>query len=670
MASMVDRDARTRAARARAPRRPASLTRTRTLDALPDTLDFRDLLYTPTLVEVPTTVPLESYLLAGVPILDQGQEGACTGFGLATVANFLHRVRRQEPDLESVSPRMFYEMAKRYDEWPGEEYAGSSARGAMKGWHKHGVCREVDWPYSTAGRVDRELTHERAIRACDRPLGAYYRVNHKDIVAMHSALAETRILYATASVHEGWQQVGPDGLIPFSPTSIGGHAFAIVAYDRTGFWIQNSWGSDWGRGGFCQISYDDWLLNGTDVWVARLGAPVSLRNAAAQAVGKSAAAGQTATYSFSELRPHIISIGNDGLLRAGGTFGTSRDDVRRIFASDFERITQGWTTKRLLLYAHGGLTDEASAIQRLADLRASLLDAQVYPISFIWKTDFWSTVTSILHDAIRRRRPEGVLDSTKDFMLERLDDALEPIARGLGGKLLWDEMKANALASTTAARGGARFVLDQLAALAEEQEDLEIHLAGHSAGSIFLAPFLRRLTARGPAGLGQTVSSCTLWAPAATVDLFTECYVPAIASGAVKRFALFTLDDRTERDDHCANIYHKSLLYLVSNAFEARPRIPLVRDGVPIVGMEKFVRGDAALARLFRRRNAEWVLSPNAVREGDPAAARARRHGDFDDDEPTLRATLARILAARSQSTEFTFHRSAASASSLRRALA
>ena len=35
---------------------------------------------------------------------------------------------------------MFYELAKLYDEWPGQDYEGSSCRGALKGWHKHGVC--------------------------------------------------------------------------------------------------------------------------------------------------------------------------------------------------------------------------------------------------------------------------------------------------------------------------------------------------------------------------------------------------------------------------------------------------------------------------------------------------------------------------------------------------
>jgi hypothetical protein len=37
---------------------------------------------------------------------------------------------------------MLYSMARRYDEFAGQPGvdSGSSLRGAMKGWYKHGVC--------------------------------------------------------------------------------------------------------------------------------------------------------------------------------------------------------------------------------------------------------------------------------------------------------------------------------------------------------------------------------------------------------------------------------------------------------------------------------------------------------------------------------------------------
>ena len=141
----------------------------RVLDARPDTLDFRDLMYVPTLIEVPTHVPLGDYMDHGVPILDQGSEGACTGFGLATVANYLLLRRRVVPDNVPVSPRMFYELARRYDEWPGENYSGSSARGAMKGWHKHGVCSEAAFPYKPGEKERPARPHRRAHLRCPAP---------------------------------------------------------------------------------------------------------------------------------------------------------------------------------------------------------------------------------------------------------------------------------------------------------------------------------------------------------------------------------------------------------------------------------------------------------------------------------------------------------------------
>jgi hypothetical protein len=135
-------------------KKPPKAKRTRrTFDARPDTMDFRDRMFVPTLVEVPSRKPLELYRKIKPPILDQGSEGACTGFGLAAMANYLLRIRAVVRDKTPVSPRMLYEMAKRYDEWTGEDYEGSSARGAMKGWHKHGVCSEKAWSYQSDGRL-------------------------------------------------------------------------------------------------------------------------------------------------------------------------------------------------------------------------------------------------------------------------------------------------------------------------------------------------------------------------------------------------------------------------------------------------------------------------------------------------------------------------------------
>lgn len=611
----------------------------------PDTLDFRDLMYTPTLIEVPTHIPLGDYLEHNVPILNQGSEGACTGFGLATVANFLLLRRRVVPDNVPVSPRMLYDLARRYDEWPGENYSGSSARGAVKGWHKHGICAEALYPYKP-GKADRKgLTEERVSDSARRPLGAYFRVNHKDLVAMHAAIAEVGALYATATVHEGWSDVGPDGLIVQSDKITGGHAFAIVAYDDQGFWLQNSWGPTWGLRGFARVTYDDWLANGTDVWVARLGAPVTLRAKQSAASAHATTANESVAYAFADLRPHIVSVGNDGELKAGGDYGSTPEELGRIFEQDIPLATERWKKLRVLLYAHGGLVSEKAAVQRLAEYRSELLKAEVYPLAFIWRTDYWTTFSNILKDAVSRRRPEGALDATKDFMLDRLDDALEPLARALSGKAAWSEMKENALRAANPGCASA-MVADHLKRLAKAAakngQSLEIHLVGHSAGSILHAPMVKLLAAR-----GLPIETCTLWAPACTVKLFKQFYVPAMESKALRKLTVYALKDKTERDDDCAKIYNKSLLYLVSNAFEDEVRIPLFRDGVPILGMEKAF--DEELRKIFNANGAELVLTPNTEPDDSLSASEAMHHGDFDDDRKTVMSTFRRIAAGASK---------------------
>jgi len=513
----------------------------------------------------------------------------------------------------------------------------------MKGWHKHGIAAQRLWAEHNS------ITPLVAADAAKRPLGAYYRVNHKDLVAMHSAIAEVGVLYASATVHSGWDKVKSNGIIVKEDEILGGHAFAIVAYDENGLWIQNSWGPDWGKNGFARVSYDDWLANGTDVWVARLGAPVITESEETVSIRHSALTSYTDAQSNYELRRHIISLGNDGVLNPSGAYGTSKQEVDHIFDDYIPAVAKKWRRKRILLYAHGGLVDEASAVQRLADYLPALLQAEVYPVSFIWRSDYWSTMKFMLQDAVRRRRPEGVLDAAKDFMLDRLDDVLEPVARTFTGKAQWDEMKENAMRATNGPNGGARYAAQCLMGFLSKNPGAEVHVVGHSAGSIFHAPLVKLLASKNIA-----IKTCTLWAPACTVKLFREAYMPAIQNGTINKLAIYTLKDNIEEDDNCGGIYHKSLLYLVSNAFEDRAHIPLFSDGEPILGMAKFLSKEI---KAIQKGNCqvEWIMSP------DEGTATALHHGDFDDDKPTVGSTLRRICDDAEVGDRFSFKRSASS---------
>lgn len=596
------------------------------LNARPDTIDFRDCMYTPTLVNVPSVRTVDDFRKAEVEIRNQGQEGACTGFALAVVADYLLHTRRPRKESGKVSAHMLYAMARRYDEWPGEGYDGSSARGAMKGWFQHGVCTDALWPAANDGAATMQ---ERSADAIGRPLGAYYRVNHSDLVAMHAAIAEVGVLYATSQVHDGWSDVGADGVIRLSESIIGAHAYAIVGYDSEGFWLQNSWGEEWGDGGFGRISYADWLRNGTDVWVGRLGVPLKLDRAALSSTAQlsGARAGAMDEVDTHLLRPHVISLGNNGQFDQHGRFGNSLADIARILDEDFNRITADWPTRRLMLYAHGGLHSEADAIEHIKHFREAFLAQQIYPLSIIWHADLASTVGNLIKDSLQKRRPEAFLGGAKDFLLDRIDDTIEPLARNIGIKTLWEEMKQNARMASTTADGGLHQILDLL------PQNAELHLVGHSAGAILHAHLADALAKK-----QRQVESCTLWAPACTVALFNSTYVPLLNEGRIAHMNLFVLSDKAERDDNCAEVYHKSLLYLISNALERTPHIPLRQDGEPLLGLERYLEGlQASLPESL-----ELVVAPN--RQEDRLGSQAKHHGDFDDDPATIRATLMRIL--------------------------
>jgi hypothetical protein len=148
-------------------------------------------------------------------------------------------------------------------------------------------------------------------------------------------------------------------------------------------------------------------------------------------------------------------------------------------------------------------------------------------------------------------------------------------------------------------------------------------------------------------GHDLTLATCTLWAPACTMLLFESAYLPAIQNKRIRDFALYTLTDKAEQDDHCARIYNKSLLYLVSHAFEKRARVPIFRpEGEAILGMAKFIDQHAALQALLKQKRIHWAQSPNAIPVGEIGAARATEHGGFDDDKATVQSTLLRVLGA------------------------
>jgi len=346
--------------------------------------------------------------------------------------------------------------------------------------------------------------------------------------------------------------------------------------------------------------------------------------------------------TLSRLRAHVVNL-TEGRFSAEGRYTSTAEDVTAIFAEHLQR----WAREslptgepvRIVLWAHGGLVGEKDGLLGAAHATSWWLRNNVYPISFVWETGLFETIGQMISGP-----------RTRDLADYTSDPILEVTARLAGGRHIWGGMKhsaerafdrpGSAAARATGGFGGGYFALERLreacAALARSGRRLELHALGHSAGSIFHSHLI---PAANEVGV-PAFKSLLLLAPAITTEAFKTLLMPHIGSGEqVERTAMFTMRRDLERADRCA-VYRKSLLYLVSKAFEER--VP-----TPILGLEEDIRRDGELMSLFGlgspSARGEIVWSESESDEGTHAS-QARTHGGFDNDVPTMNSLLRRIL--------------------------
>ena len=610
-------------------------------NVVPDRLDLRDRLYMPPVAVVPD---LALDRKANIPVLDQGQTNACTGFALASVVYHLqHTAKRKRVH---VSPFMLYSMARRYDEFPGDPDidTGSSLRGAMKGWYKYGACSDKLWPSETMpASQGRKSADDWWLDAVQRPLGAYYRVDTRSVTDMHVALNEIGILYASAVCHSGWTEgftntahsKGRYWIMPRRKAGLsdGGHAFAIIGYNQDGFIVHNSWGLGWATKGRAVLTYEDWLDHAMDCWVAQMGVVTEQHLEIAHSKTLRLDAGKVQLASESSLRtreisPFIIDMENNGRLSNTGDFRTQESDIEALVTHHLGMARTAWDLGKhepvdIAIYAHGGLTSEDTAGETAAKWIPALYEHKIFPIFLMWETDLWSTLKGRLTDILEAQpRPTGgFFDRVKDWWNERLEKLV-----AVPGTAIWSEMKQNADAiSNTVESGGMKlYNACRRSPFCADLSKVRLHLIGHSAGSILHSYVVDRLGRK-----GWQFESVTFLAPAVRVDLFEDTVIPAMKTGTVKRFNQFHLsDDREQKDPTCKPIlgYSRSLLYLVSQSLEHG-------QTTPILGMEKYFNDKIASRNL-----------PNMYAWAAPGAeSKSTTHGEFDDDPATMASVIAMI---------------------------
>jgi hypothetical protein len=588
------------------------------LTAEKDAPDFRDYFYQPALVRLPARHAVPKDLV----IRNQGKEGACTGYGLASVIDLQLGVSQRKTNYKNkrVSARMLYEMAKRYDEWSGEGYSGSSCRGAIKGWYNMGVCRHEFYP--DQADEGSGFTVAAAKDARNNTIGAYYRLSNR-ISDYHAAMAEVGAIFCSARIHEGWNEVdSKPGIIPLQNKALGSHAFAIVGYNEKGFWIQNSWGERWGKDGTALWTYEDWLANLQDAWVFRMAVPTpQIWHLPSRINSNTQMAESAPKPTRAEIAGHFAHF-DDGRFHENGRYWSTLDDVRLTA----KLVAESNDYDHLLFYAHGGLNSPAASARRIAAMKETFKDNRIYPYHIMYDTGLLEELKDVLigHRTQAEERAGGFTDW--------LDRLVEKATR-VPGRAIWREMKRGAGKPFEEADSpGSQTLAAFVDAFKRSGKPKKIHLAGHSTGMILQTYLLQRLSRLAP---GTNIETVSFMAPAGSLKLYRSQVLPLLKARSphfrIDELNVYNLNDSLEQDDEVTKAYNKSLLYLVSNAFEESM-------GEKLLGME------------LGCKELEPEETPRLnfyYSKGDTPHAQATRstsHGGFDNDPFTMNHILRRIL--------------------------
>lgn len=199
----------------------------------------------------PRTVAKRRRYINPGPTLDQGQDGACSGF---SIAHGQEATPFKVRGIDDAKAKEWYFDNQKNDDWPGGEYpgasptySGSSVLASMKTLVQLGLITEYRW-----------------IGAGSQSLMADLELSLKYVGPVHFGTDWYNSMFDPQ----------PNGILTVDPSSgvAGGHAYCIHDWvskklpgtDKTATYVimQQSWGTSWGttrgkQGGFAYIKVED-----------------------------------------------------------------------------------------------------------------------------------------------------------------------------------------------------------------------------------------------------------------------------------------------------------------------------------------------------------------------------------------------------------------------------
>lgn len=197
-------------------------------------------------------------------VFDQGPLGSCVA--QASVAAFMYAYKKQTQRDCPVMSRLFVYYNARALENSIKSDDGCQIRDAVKQLVKLGAAPEDEWQYVISNFAVKP-PKKAFDHALDNQLVLYSSVAQSEY-ALENTLAIGFPVVCGIMLYDSFEseEVAKTGIVPMPNVKkehgLGGHAVLIVGYDKVNrlFLMRNSWGDDWGMGGYFTIPYE-YILN-------------------------------------------------------------------------------------------------------------------------------------------------------------------------------------------------------------------------------------------------------------------------------------------------------------------------------------------------------------------------------------------------------------------------
>lgn len=232
-----------------------------------------------------------------------------------------------------------------------------------------------------------------------------------------------------------------------------------------------------------------------------------------------------------------------------------------------------------------------------------------------------------------------------DFYPTTIEEILRELYVAELGAWVWNNMKlkSNEMWSDNQKLSGlnrfvGRYLLDKLIDYVKNNNNVEVNLIGHSAGSIAICNLLNITSSIHPQLVYNKIS---FMAPACRVDLFYNEVV--LNKHRFNQFRMFTMNDYYETHDRLVPfLYTHSLLYLISGILEDEGK----EFDAYILGLERHIMGSFPYDSeqnligtnkfLFESETNRVAFSKTNNIGHNGMKTNSVSHGGFDDDNDTI----------------------------------